>query len=192
MPSKKPNGTLEFKLCNGYTNQLLAFYYGAILAQETNRVLILPDAIIDGKQSTSANNMGGGSVLVPMSGLWNEKDLAEALRLNYVKFTSKPDDQTIIHQHTITEQEERGDLITAITSRSTDPHVKISCPLLKISSRVAEKYRDLLFDLAAVPPSPKIARLARKERDRIADGGSGFNFLHVRVEDDWVRHCGEW
>ncbi|KAI3432375.1 hypothetical protein D9Q98_003932 [Chlorella vulgaris] len=42
--------TLEFEVCNGFTNQRIALLSGLVLAAEANRSLVLPDFLLNGMQ----------------------------------------------------------------------------------------------------------------------------------------------
>ena len=82
---RSPSGTLDFKLCNGYANQLLSLFYGAVLALESNRQMVIPKALLDGTQASGENNLGTDSELVDVGRLWDRMQLLQALRSNGVK-----------------------------------------------------------------------------------------------------------
>lgn len=54
-----PSRTLQFKVCNGFTNQRLALVYGILLAVKTRRVPVIPCMLSDGEQLTTATISAG-------------------------------------------------------------------------------------------------------------------------------------
>jgi hypothetical protein len=64
--------TLRFVTCNGFANQRLSLAYGIILAKVTNRVPVLPDFLLNGRQSSDAwiTDLGSNASL-PMAAMYD-------------------------------------------------------------------------------------------------------------------------
>ena len=77
-------------------------------------------------------------------------------------------------------------------SRPHLQHIRVNCPLLRLNGLTAAKYPQLFYDLVAVSPNKDILEAMAIERARIPDVNKGFNAMHLRIEDDWVRRCNEW
>ncbi|GIL68281.1 hypothetical protein Vafri_21570 [Volvox africanus] len=99
-------------------------------------------------------------------------------------------------------------------------HVAVDCPFLKImaSELTAADWEFLWTVLDALRPNPQaaavldlaVARMAQRRPNSsregaagteassgsteadAADGSSSFNFVHLRIENDWVAHCERW
>ncbi|KAL4856629.1 hypothetical protein ACK3TF_003058 [Chlorella vulgaris] len=50
LPRASDSFTLEFEVCNGFTNQRIALLSGLVLATEANRSVVLPDFLLNGMQ----------------------------------------------------------------------------------------------------------------------------------------------
>ena len=84
------------------------------------------------------------------------------------------------------------DLLATVQSKEGIEHLKLGCPLLRINAKDAAKHAQVLFDLIAVEPNDAIKERLEEELQRIPDRAKGFNALHLRIEDDWMRHCRTW
>ena len=189
-PRPISRGTLEFKVCNGYANQLLSLFYGGVLALESNRQIFLPNAILDGKQASGANNFGSASDRASLGAMWDEAALHRALTDNGVAFTkANPERRERLAEYVVSDSE---DLASAVMNRPDVQHIRVGCPLLRLPARTTAKYAMLFFDLAGVPPTKRLLSFLRKELERIPDHSNGYNVLHARIEEDWMRHCKEW
>ena len=54
-----PSRTLQFKVCNGFTNQRLSLVYGILLAVKTGRVPVVPCMLPNGEQLSTASISAG-------------------------------------------------------------------------------------------------------------------------------------
>lgn len=182
---------LSFSVCNGLSNQRLAILGAVLLAQESGRALLLPRLLPNGMQSSeeqvtedSAPSCGFQDIMDPelFTSEMKVTDVQVVKRHPQIPPPSAHLDLTL------------GNTLGQLAEAHMEPHVRLSCPLLRVPPRLYSRHRQLTWRaLAALQPSPHLARVAADvEALVLRDAGSeAFNVLHLRLESDWERHCSQ-
>lgn len=187
--------TLHFDVCNGFANQRLAVVYGAIAAKRLARAVVLPTLILDGTQSTDAPVLAGdvGAAPIAFEDFYDAPAVVAALsKLGVAAMTERQF------------REAAGDAIPTLVALSSSPsvdnlrglvdmlpharHVAVDCPLFKLGPDLVAEEEPLVWAvLEAMRPAERLGALAGRFAAELK--GRPFNFLHLRVEKDWTKHC---
>jgi hypothetical protein len=185
-PSPRPASagrSLSFDICNGFTNQRLSLFYGIIVAIETGRDMYLPNAVLDGLQITGENILAVKGNSKPLTEFYDKLELEGF-------FSNLPIGVRISDESPKTLSPEF--LLSASYDewiQSSYSHIHIGCPLLLVPTTIVEKYEGLL---RALFNSLKPAFSLKKSISRALIKLETFNFLHLRIENDWIHHCEVW
>lgn len=184
-------GTMSFKVCNGFANQRLSLLYGMILAKETKRTTFLPELIADGMQMELKDVMADDGNAVSFGSFYAEHHFRAHLAAVGVKIFSEeqsPDvtDETKSLAIAQEETEEVG-----FSQKALDySHLEFQCPILQVQSKYIEKHRHFVEHFfTSLRPTRKFERIVKEGFKQL---GGHFNFLHLRIEKDWIRHCKVW
>eukprot|EP00798_Chlamydomonas_sp_ICE-L_P007680 gene7680-840_t len=182
--------TLKFDVCNGMSNQRLSMLYGVILAYELGRTPVLPSFLLSGVQWTAENSVSG--VKIPMEDIYDVahfRDSLELVGISTLTDQEAPRNSQYVQASII----KMVDLVEDLARFRGSKHLKVGCPLFKLppSYFTGANSRIMLKTLQGLRPAPRIqstvAKIVKELRAR--SPMKRFNFLHLRVEQDWVLHC---
>lgn len=196
-PSPQGRQTLSFQVCNGFTNQRLAIFYGTVLAKESGRSLVLPDLQRHGMPkdwSKSGHHYTEG--FVPFSTFYSKRSFSDGLasfgvQVSERSFVKDGGDEDGGNDNNTIElrDDEVPNLLSSNATVKAAQHVSVGCPFLLLNRTTVAKHRALAKSLfeSLVP--------AKEKSDLIADAikrlGT-YNMLHLRIENDWIIHCSTW
>lgn len=177
--------TLSFELCNGISNQKLSLLYGVIAAVELGRVPVIPEFYI-----SASSTPGSLSKPTPMEEVY---DLPYFRDMMYREGIATATASQVGPLPRSIDTSRMKDLMLGLADFKDKVHLSIGCPTFLlpkpyftgVNSRIAAA---VLRGLKPAPPLQKhvdtiIANLQRKSPD------GAFNFLHLRVEPDWLAYC---
>ncbi|GLC41858.1 hypothetical protein PLESTM_001258700 [Pleodorina starrii] len=195
--------TLRFKVCNGFANQRLSVVYGVLLALRLGRTPVLPVLMRDGIQRTDATVTAHGANKVPFE---------EVYDLNYFLFKLAGAGIRLLEPH----EAPRPSAYTEVSLGSLGSnvsgslattyghlqHLSIDCPLFKMIPAEINQTTDepviwAVLDAMrpAALPFSYVSSMQQAIRHLGAVNGKAatkYNFLHLRMENDWVEHCKRW
>lgn len=195
--------TIAFEVCHGIANQRLSLLYGVLMAFELGRAAVLPDF-----QLTAAPSAGGGAQLgesgtvnnstVPMHELYDVQAFTAAMAAVGVEVVdghghASPSRQAY-HAVDISGME---DPVEQLATKYKDAeHIRVGCPLFKLQSYyfTGSNQRIMWAVLNGLQPSKPLAKQASSlvKQLRGMTHHKAYNFLHLRIETDWVEHCQRW
>jgi hypothetical protein len=188
--------SLSFQVCNGFTNQRLSIVYAAIIAKETGRSLRLPRLLLDGTQhDTSRAATLINSDATEFRTFYDVKVFTRGMKTAGVRVLDM--DSALFSPSDKVVRVPSKDLQTLLGFGDGCPyrnatHLSIECPLFKLDLAVVGQHRELIENvLASLVPAP--AQRAKIDQLKVSLSKSGhYNFLHLRVERDWINHCKTW
>ena len=187
-----PNICLQ--VCNGYANQRLAIAYGILLANSLGRTAVLPDLLKKGTQLTDARKSVGKGNRISMSHVYDVSYFEQKLAEVSVKIML-PEIAPSRETYVIKSIQNEPDSMMKLRVYSIFPHLLVDCTFLTLRPDFVEENKDLLWQIfAALRPAPEFQKLISTGIQSLQNAapGSGYNFLHVRLENDWVSHCERW
>jgi len=196
---------LSFTACNGLANQRLSLVYGLVLARLTGRAALLPDLVADGTQDAAVGYptvVPARGAALPFEGFY---DLA-ALRAAAAKHGVRVFGARAAHPLPAPLPVPLGGRIGAafegalLRDYAAVQHVALDCPLWGVGAATLAAHEAFVLDvLAALVPAPARAAAVDALVARLGAVGCGggaracaFDALHLRYEDDWLRHCDAW
>ena len=180
--------SLSFAVCNGFTNQRLSILYGMIIAKETGRSLVLPRLILNGVQyNTSATLYATAENSVKFGHFYDTHTFVQAMQRHGIQLVdSMP---TRVSDKFIPEADIQA-FVREFSKYMMHSHISIGCPLMRLDAALVARYAYLVRDvLSSLVPSQHFKRMLGLATRRLS---SDFNFLHLRMENDWIRHCASW
>lgn len=79
---------------------------------------------------------------------------------------------------------------------ANDTHLRIDCSFLRLPPGLVQSNAKHFWSvLEALKPSPRLNEYVRTGVAKLrglTSGSPTFNFLHVRLETDWLGHCNRW
>lgn len=182
--------SISFSVCNGFTNQRLSMLYGLVIAKATGRAVEMPLFSLFGAQYGSADVVATGVDGVQMAHFYDEYRFKAAMALHGIN-------AFVTHGSVCPPETCKRCVVSAdeaIAGRGSVRlcrHLEVSaCPLFKLGSSVISHHRLLVVDyLASLVPNGVFAQRIKKISNAL---GNSFNFLHLRIENDWLRHCAVW
>ncbi|KAI7846355.1 hypothetical protein COHA_000192 [Chlorella ohadii] len=191
--------TLQFDLCNGFTNQRIALLSGLVLAAELNRSVVLPDFLLDGYQPDAKEWITVDKAQVEPFGVWfDQAAFVQALNEHGMQVAEgAAAEPALVGIERYDSQSQPVDAIVAYMKKRTRQHIRIACPAFRLPGALIERHKELLMAASrALRPSPRYAALIEARRQRIADltGAplGSYNVLHLRAEKDWLALCEWW
>jgi len=191
-----PPRTLHFDVCNGFANQRLALVYGLVAAKRLGRAAVLPNLILDGTQSTDAPILATdpGAAVARFESVYDAEALAAALLKHGLRVMTEDEfrdangDDIAPTQIALSGSGAVDNMEGMLQLVPHARHVSIDCPLFRFSPDVLRSEEALVWaTLRALRPGPKLAKLAKAYDKQV--GRKPFNFLHLRIEKDWLAHC---
>jgi hypothetical protein len=182
----KQQPTISFNVCNGFTNQRLSIVYGMLIARETNRLVVLPSLIKNGMQY-SAHISDASTNTIPFGDVYDTRHfILEMKRMNVTVILARSDFQESTISLPGSDSEK---LLLQPGAYAGHLHISLDCPLFHISSSIIGDNRDFMFGVL------NALKLNTLLTIKVADASyllGTFNFLHLRVESDWISHCASW
>ncbi|KAI7840392.1 hypothetical protein COHA_005893 [Chlorella ohadii] len=187
-------GTLSFLVCNGFANQRIAVLSGIVLAAELNRTLVMPHLLLDGMQQASAEvNEETGAQHINFWEVFDQHAFETGLkRLGVRVTTAAPLPGSTIH---VSLEGVSMDSLRAVSALNPAKNLRLGCPGLRVEAQLMERNEALVFGaLEAMQPARPLRNIADsvKAALRRLSPTQAYNVLHLRVEEDWVKHCARW
>lgn len=182
------NQTLSFALCNGFTNQRLAFVYGLIIAKETGRRVVWPRFLLSGIQDNASSVYAGQGNGVDFAHFYDKNAFLSFARRNGIDFVDEPE-----FSPSSRKRPDNRDIAALFTRRKYESvkHIELDCPLFQLSADHMSKHAAFFKECVSfLRPNKRFNALvlgARRQKLR-----HPYNFLHLRIEQDWIKHCGTW
>eukprot|EP00798_Chlamydomonas_sp_ICE-L_P023584 gene23584-9112_t len=187
--------TLKFEVCNGMSNQRLSVVYGIILASELGRVPVIPGVILSGVQwSSKATEAVDKSV--HMEELYDVeyfKYTLDSVGIEVLDSRDAPPNTSCTY---VDISKLQGDVVEGLAVHRSVNHLSIGCPLFRLDGLYFEGNNDhiLWATLNGMRPNTHldkiVSAITKKLKSESPD--NRFNFVHLRIEDDWVLHCIRW
>jgi hypothetical protein len=192
--------TLRFDVCGGLTNQRVAIIEGLVVAQLTQRAVVLPALNRDGTQ-TGPLYKESKRELVPFATFFDVGQTSEALTSLGVQIEGA---------HLATPEAREDDTSTALSvqGRQYSPawyaaqpmrDLRLGCTFLALDVSNNSTLEQLYWrvDNALTFASPIASAASRivahlHVRSLALGGGGAFTALHFRNEPDWIEHCERW
>lgn len=182
---------LKFAVCNGITNQVLAFEDAVLLAKILDATLILPRFLSEytlKEPDMDFEEIFSKHALV--TGLQDRVRIASPSK----ELEDAIHDRPVVHLVLTPGMKKANvlkNLVYSHPNASTGSFTVIAnCPLFSVDAR---DNRDLLSLRWKVFDSLVLRQELEELKERmIAKVGPIFNALHLRLEDDWMAHCKTW
>jgi hypothetical protein len=188
--------TLMFDVCNGMSNQRLSLLYGVILSLELGRAAVLPSLVMQGMQATDEAALAEGNNSAPFSFMYDTPHFIQAMALVGVE---------VIEQRHAPPRElySKVDLSKLddpvedlVHNYKTTNHLAAGCPLFRLHAYYfsGNNYKLIWAVLNGLQPSALINKQLKIITNKLtaASPSKRYNFLHLRMENDWVEHCKRW
>lgn len=179
---------LHFDVCNGFANQRIAIITAALLAKRSRRILVVPNLGNAGEQLHNLRpRLPSKFSSVHFSAFYDEAAFASLLEAHGVNAIDRSRLNTDILPTRIAP--------SAVAKSPSDlgmtAHVHVGCPIFDAPAMLFVKYEDMFWSILrnGLIPS-KALRVYLDQRLRLH--GPVFNFLHLRIEDDWLNFCRHW
>ena len=188
--------TLAFEVCNGMANQRLALLYGILLAFELGRTPVLPDFILSGVQMSDAQALGDSTNSVKMSYLYDVEHFITSMATMGIEVLDprRAPPKDLYTRVDIGKMEDPVEELSV--HHKTENHLEVGCPLFKLHSYYfsGSNSRVMWSVLLALKPANPYYKSVKTiiKRLRGLSHHKRYNFLHLRMENDWVEHCKRW
>ena len=191
-----PRRFLSFQVCNGFANQRLSILYAAIIAKETGRSLYLPLLLLNGTQhDTSQTNTLLNSKATRFITFYDVDVFVKGMKAAGIHVLDKDSDLFSSSDQVVRVPSQHLQSLLEFGDSSTygnSAHLSVECPLFKLDAAVVGRHRELVERvLSSLVPAP----LHKAEIDELKSDLSTtghYNFLHLRIESDWINHCETW
>ncbi|KAG2482987.1 hypothetical protein HYH03_018113 [Edaphochlamys debaryana] len=195
--------TLRFPVCNGFANQRLSVVYGILIAVRTGRTPVLPVFIRDGIQRDETAVTATADNKTPFEQVYDLNFFLHELAKRGIRVL-EPQDAPKESAYTRVELASvNGNIVGGINNTYKDVlHVTVDCPLFKLTPGELSAKADepvIWSVLDAMRPADKAFEYAASMQHAILKLGglngkaaTKYNFLHLRMENDWVAHCERW
>ncbi|KAL4856628.1 O-fucosyltransferase 23 [Chlorella vulgaris] len=197
LPRASDSFTLEFEVCNGFTNQRIALLSGLVLATEANRSVVLPDFLLNGMQPDGIEMVTANQAdTVPFGTWFDEQAFAEAVAPFGVQVVAgKAPGATPVPIKVFDSQSRPNAFVTYLRKHRSHQHISIGCPAFRLPAALMKQHQELLQAATeGLLPSQRFQSLIAARRQRVADrtGSTAYNLIHLRVEKDWFALCKWW
>ena len=183
--------TLSFQTCNGFANQRISLVLGIVLAKELQRHVLLPGFILNGVQMDASVTVAGPTV--PLQRAYDTRLLRQALARHGLKAFLGADPTPPASCAQVGQP-----CLQRLREKTQDAgHVSFGCVFAEqiVGPQIVANHEALVKDvLRSLQPSDRLSAVV----DRMArllgfvSQAPGFNLLHIRAEEDWIRHCRGW
>eukprot|EP01025_Chloroclados_australasicus_P050342 TRINITY_DN5777_c0_g2_i1.p1 TRINITY_DN5777_c0_g2~~TRINITY_DN5777_c0_g2_i1.p1 ORF type:complete len:664 (-),score=21.91 TRINITY_DN5777_c0_g2_i1:1210-3099(-) len=184
--------------CNGYANQRISIVFAVLAGIIAQRDVLLPQLPLNGEQRGGVGNIHSGNTedVLLFSEVYDLGRLQKKVSKYDIRLAeqSRPLGEDVFK----TECVEQNVLECLASIQNVNQTVDLGCgfPSRVISSAMVLDLQPILDDiLLSLVPSKKYQKtiddISRK-LSRKFSGEAGFNFLHLRIEEDWVEHCERW
>ncbi|GIL81750.1 hypothetical protein Vretimale_1367 [Volvox reticuliferus] len=201
--------TLRFQVCNGFANQRLSIIYGALLAVRLDRTAVLPVLIDNGLQRTDNTILANTDNQVLFSDMYDQPYFIKAMAAAGLRVVAPEEAPPMTTYAQVPLAQYGWSAAAPLAEHFGDVlHLAVDCPLFKMaaSELTAADWDFMWAVLDALRPNPQAAALLDRAVARIAErqlrngregaaktdaaaSSSSFNFIHLRIENDWVAHC---
>ena len=176
---------LQIKMCNGYGNQIISLLSAITIASKSQRRIVIPQFVLDGRQIDKRNVDGSSSMTIPLD---------KIIQTSKLKGGSMPDfvsaDQIYGLNFTEMDFDIYGESFFKISADIKN--LKIGCPAFKVPKSSLLEHRDILVQaMQAISPTRYYLELQHKCSNMLEIDGI-YNALHFRAEKDWIVHCERW
>ncbi|KAI8467661.1 MAG: hypothetical protein J3K34DRAFT_523549 [Monoraphidium minutum] len=195
--------TLHFEVCNGFANQRLSIMYGLVIAKALGRAAVLPALLLDGTQMTAAAASlaaaaaAGGGGIAAFEDFYDLDEFGHAMGeegvpvLTRSEFDAAFGPAVDVAPLIIPGALAAGNLGWLRNASQGRPHVSVGCPLFALPADAVLAEEGLARrSMAALRPAAGVE--ARVQEYLAHIGSARFNYLHLRLEEDWQRHCDRW
>ena len=153
-----PSRTLQFKVCNGFTNQRLALVYGILLAVKTRRVPVIPCMLSDGEQLTTATISAGlgDEGCEPFSNFYDEQFFVQRMLEGGVQVLTQAVNKPATELSADVLRANGGDTLKSLNSTASNmAHVSMDCALWGLQATQLEPGDEQLMwhTLSALQPA---------------------------------------
>ncbi|KAG2452983.1 hypothetical protein HYH02_002320 [Chlamydomonas schloesseri] len=195
--------TMRFQVCNGFANQRLSVVYGVLLAHRLGRSPVLPVLMRDGIQRDDKTVTAQGSNKVAFEEVYDLQYFLHQMAKAGVRVL-EPHEAPLPSAYTEVSLGSLGANVSGAlnTSYSHVQHLAVDCPLFKMSPPELDARQDepiIWAVLDAMRPADKPWEYVEEMQHAILQLGglngkpaTKYNFLHLRMENDWVEHCKRW
>ena len=187
---------LSFRVCNGFANQRLSIVYAAIIAKETGRSLYLPRLLLDGTQNdTSKATTVINSEATDFGTFYDVEVFRKGMKTAGVRVLGKEFPAQLADKRVVRVPPQ--DLQSLLASSSSEKYksaalLSVGCPIFKLDAAVVGRNQKLVESLlSSLIPAPDQRAEIDKLKFSLSKSGH-YNFLHLRVERDWISHCKMW
>lgn len=180
--------TLSFDVCSDFATQRVALVSGMVLTKELNRTLVLPQLLLDGRQS--GNKRTG---FVDFGEMFDLPAFTEGMQLLGLRIATKAPsaaESTAVHL-----SKQYNYMSALLEDYAREQHIKLDCPSFRLPPDLFAKHDQLVFAaLDALQPVPRLADLVSRIQERLGDmvATRTFSMLYLNTGDDWLTHCGRW
>lgn len=180
---------LAFDVCNGFANQRIAIVTATLLAKRSGRILVIPSFLgAEGEQPHSLRQIRPTKdSSVAFSAVYDTAAFKAACFGHGVLAFDQADLLGIpapiyVHPSKLAQS-------PSVFHHIQDVHV--GCPVLTAPAQLFLKLEPVFWTLitTGLRPSDTIRDLVVKRQSML---GPHANFLHLRIEDDWVQFCKHW
>eukprot|EP00198_Chlamydomonas_reinhardtii_P011415 XP_001700752.1 predicted protein [Chlamydomonas reinhardtii] len=184
------NKTLRFPVCNGFANQRLSILYGVVLAKRLGRAAVLPVLVDNGLQR--------GDAAIPFEEMYDLPHFIASMAgvgVRLLRPAEAPPANTVLRLAGLARGQQGGVSEALATTYASIRHIAIDCPLFKLGAEEMQPgFEPLVWAaLNGLRPSKEAAALAASDWATAAYGPARpFNFIHLRIENDWIEHCRRW
>ncbi|GAB4819705.1 hypothetical protein N2152v2_006751 [Parachlorella kessleri] len=189
--SYAPKRWLSFSVCNGVTSQRIAILSAALLAKETQRVLLVPRLLINGTEVRGQQSDEHNAASCDFSEVMDPRHFAQALATEGVAVEMPA---LSVPAPSVRLDLSLGDALGQLEAKDQQVHVHVSCPFLRVPPELFMRHEPLVWAaLQGMQPSQKLrdAADAVAERFMQVTGQQAFNVLHLRPMTDWEERCGQ-
>lgn len=189
--------TLQFEVCNGFTNQRIALMSGLVLAAAANRSVVLPRFLLNGMQPDGKEQITAETAETVAFGEWfDETAFANSLAAQGVQVVSGALSEAMpVSIQEFDSQSKLNALVAHLKRQKQHQHISIACPAFRLPGALMKKHKALLrAAVEGLQPSARFAAViaARRKAIKAKAGLQAYNLLHLRVEKDWFALCKLW
>ncbi|BDA51635.1 hypothetical protein COCOBI_19-1910 [Coccomyxa sp. Obi] len=165
------------------------------MARASHRSLVVPSLLLNGEQLSAGTHLSGNNASsVPFEDIYDMKTFKEKLESLGVKVVAASRAPPFPNL-TVASPDDLAKASPSLHSYQAVKHLQIQCPLWAIpGDQMLQEADTIKVVLAGLQPSQDLLKYVDAASEHLkglsADGT--FNFLHLRLENDWVAHCKRW
>lgn len=189
--------TMQFEVCNGFTNQRIALLSGLVLAAAAKRSVVLPEFLLNGMQPDDMKTVTADKAeTVPFREWFDEEAFAQAMAAHGVQVVAGvAPNATVVSIKDFDSQSKVGALVAHLKKQRGLQHIRIACPAFRLPGALVKKHGALLHAaVEGLRPSDRFQSIIAAWRQQIEakSGSIAYNLIHLRVEKDWFALCKMW